>query len=88
MSNKLVTKVFVQKKGEKSYDSYKYVFKFQWFQVARKVLLWHVYCTLHADIYFIYLVNLVTPNDILYEHNFFVLIITKHYYLLRIVYYH
>ncbi len=31
--NKLVSKVFAQKKGGKSYDSYKYVFKFQWFQV-------------------------------------------------------
>ena len=31
--NKLVSKVFAQKKGEKSYDSYKYVFKFCWFQV-------------------------------------------------------
>ena len=33
ISNKLVSKVFAQKKGEKSYDSYKYVFKFRWFQV-------------------------------------------------------
>ena len=31
ISNKLVSKVSAQKKGEKSYDSYKYVFKFRWF---------------------------------------------------------
>ena len=30
---KLVSKVFAQKKGEKCYDSYKYMFKFRWFQV-------------------------------------------------------
>ena len=34
ISNKLVSKVFVQKKGEKSYDSYKYVLQFRWFQVG------------------------------------------------------
>ena len=28
ISNKLVSKLFAQKKGGKSYDSYKYVFKF------------------------------------------------------------
>ena len=28
ISNKLVSKVFAQKKGGESYDSYKYVFKF------------------------------------------------------------
>ena len=33
ISNKLVSKVFAQKKGGESYDSYKYEFKFQWFQV-------------------------------------------------------
>ena len=33
ISNKLVSKVFAQKKGGKSYDSYKYVFKFRGFQV-------------------------------------------------------
>ena len=33
ISNKLVSKVFAQKKGEKSYDSYKYVLQFRWFQV-------------------------------------------------------
>ena len=33
ISNKLVSKVFAQKKGEKSYDSYKYVFQFRRFQV-------------------------------------------------------
>ena len=33
ISNKLVSKVFAQKKGGKSYDSYKYVFRFRWFQV-------------------------------------------------------
>ena len=32
ISNKLVPKVSAQKKGGKSYDSYKYVFKFRWFQ--------------------------------------------------------
>ena len=32
ISNKLVSKVSAQKKGEKSYDSYKYVFKFRWFR--------------------------------------------------------
>ena len=31
INNKLVSKVFAQKKREKSYDSYKYVFKFRWF---------------------------------------------------------
>ena len=34
LSNKLVSKVFAQENGEKSSDSYKYVFKFRWFQVA------------------------------------------------------
>ena len=34
ISNKLISKVFAQKGVEKSYDSYKYVFKFRWFQVA------------------------------------------------------
>ena len=29
ISNKLVSKVFAQKREEKSYDSYKYVFKFR-----------------------------------------------------------
>ena len=33
ISNKLVSKVSAQKKGGKSYDSYKYVFKFRRFQV-------------------------------------------------------
>ena len=33
ISNKLVSKVFAQKQGGKSYDSYKYVFQFRWFQV-------------------------------------------------------
>ena len=33
ISNKLVSKVFAQKKGRESYDSYKYVFQFRWFQV-------------------------------------------------------
>ena len=33
ISNKLVSKVFALKNGKKSYDSYKYVFKFRWFQV-------------------------------------------------------
>ena len=34
ISNKLVSKVFAQKKGEKSYDSYKYVFKFGGFRCS------------------------------------------------------
>ena len=34
ISNKLVSEVFAQKKGETSYDSYKYVFRFRWFQVG------------------------------------------------------
>ena len=33
ISNKLVSKVSAQKKGGESYGSYKYVFKFRWFQV-------------------------------------------------------
>ena len=33
ISNKLVSKVSAQKKGEKSYDRYKYVVKFRKFQV-------------------------------------------------------
>ena len=33
-SNKLVSKVSAQKKGGESYDSYKYVFKFQWFRCS------------------------------------------------------
>ena len=33
ISNKLVSKVFAQKKGGKSYDSYKYVLQFWGFQV-------------------------------------------------------
>ena len=33
ISNKLVSKVFAQKKGKKSYASYKYVLQFRWFQV-------------------------------------------------------
>ena len=33
ISNKLVSKVSAQKKGKKSYDSYKYVLKFRWFPV-------------------------------------------------------
>ena len=40
-SNKLVSKVSAQKKGEKSYDSYKYVFKFRWFQVESPLNLSH-----------------------------------------------
>ena len=36
ISNKLVSKVFAQKKRGESYDSYKYVFKFRWFQVYTK----------------------------------------------------
>ena len=34
ISNKLVPIVFAQKKGGESYDSYKYLFKFRWFQVS------------------------------------------------------
>ena len=34
ISNKLVSKVFAQKKGKKSYNSSKYVFNFWWFQVS------------------------------------------------------
>ena len=39
ISNKLISKIFAQKKGEKSYDSYKYVFKFRWFQVSSTLKL-------------------------------------------------
>ena len=34
IGNKLISKVSAQKKGEKSYDSYKYVFKFGGFRCS------------------------------------------------------
>ena len=39
ISNKLITKVSAQKKGE-SYDSYKYLFRFRWFQVGSSREQW------------------------------------------------
>ena len=45
ISNKLMSKVSAQKKGEKSYDSYKYVFKFRCFAVDIDVAM-HSFCLL------------------------------------------
>ena len=56
ISNKLVSKVFAQKKGKISYDSYKYVFKFWWFQVPSPPIL----CILHAE--FCYRVSVLNQH--------------------------
>ena len=45
ISKKVVSKVFAQKKGGESYDSYKYVFKFRWFLVASSLKIETPYLT-------------------------------------------
>ena len=47
ITNKLILKVLVQKKGKKSYESYKYVFKFRWFHTVKNKKMQDIFQTLY-----------------------------------------